>query len=109
MITANLAGTQSHLRPDRGARDSTSHSRLNLNLECDPEAGDKYKNGETKDTDSENAGRLQNLDHRYRFKKCIGDYKTWGYLACVALVIAATIILIILAAGGFLNTDGSKR
>ena len=110
MITANLAGTSgSHLRPDRN-RDSASHSRLNLNdVGLDPETGEKYQNGEAGDeTNSESAKRFQNMVHQYRIKRCLSDYKSWGYMACVGIVIVTAIILIILAASGHLNTDGSS-
>ena len=105
MITANLAGTSgSHLRPDRN-RDSASHSRLNLNdVGIDPETGEKYLNGEAGDgTDSETRKRF-----RYRIKRCLSDYKSWGYMACMGIVIVTAIILVILAASGLLNTDGTS-
>ena len=110
MITANLAGTSGgHLRPDR-ARDSASHSRLNLNdVGLDPETGEKYLNGEAMDeANTGTAKRVQNMVQPKRIKKCLNDYKSWGYMACVGIVIVTAIVLIILAASGLLNTDGNS-
>ncbi len=113
MITANLAGsTGSHLRTDRGH----SHSRQDLNEILENEAGlhaCQYVNGaddprteEEKRADAEaNAKRLQQIVDEYKRRKCLKDYKTWGYLACVGVVVVAAIILIVLAASGFLNLD----
>jgi hypothetical protein len=119
MITANVAGSSgSHLRTDRGARESRSHSRQNLNdiLESEVAAAEaslsKYKNGNRDmsdvrwtDIEAAEAKRLQELVDSYHRRRCLSDYKSWGPLVCVASVIIFAIVLVILAASGVLSTD----
>lgn len=115
MFTANLAGSaSSHLRPYDTKRDShSSHSRLNLHeidqIALDEDAKRRLygnhagmhntseTNCERLEVDPERMKAILNEKKREQFMR---DYKTWGYLACVALIVIAAIILIILAATG---------
>ena len=109
MITANLAGT-THLRADRHRDSSNSHSRLNL-ADLDSEIAtaeanlNKYQahqNGTEPDTEAQ---KLQGIIDEFRRKRCLRDYKNWGYLACVALVLIGTIVLIVLLATGIISLE----
>jgi hypothetical protein len=40
-----------------------------------------------------------------RLKTFLADYKTWGYMACVGLVVIGAIVIIILAAMGVISTS----
>ena len=121
MFTANIAGSSgSHLRTDHPHRDSNSHSRHNLH-EIDRasmteeekrilNANSHQRGGEGGDAvDGEpiDPERLQELINEHRRRRFMRDYKTWGYLACVAVVVIAAIVLIILAASGVISTDDS--
>ena len=120
MITANLAGT-THLRADRHRDSSNSHSRLNL-ADLDSEIAtaeanlNKYQahqNGQNGTEPDTEAQKLQGIIDEFRRKRCLRDYKNWGYLACVALVLIGTIVLIVLLATGIISleaeTSGSWR
>ena len=121
MFTANLAGSAggSHLRPDRdhgGHRDSNTHSRMNLHeidqLGSDEEAIKRLQAAHNKDGNNErlevDPERMQSLLNEYRRKRCQGDYKSWAYMGCVGLVVLAAIVLVILAASGYLNVDSNS-
>jgi hypothetical protein len=38
-------------------------------------------------------------------KHFLEDYKTWGYMTCVGLVVVGAIVIIILAASGVISTS----
>ena len=117
MITANLAGT-THLRTDRHRDSSNSHSRLNLNdLDSEIAAAEanlskhittqqhQIQNGSDSCFPDTEAQKLQGMIDEYRRKRCLRDYKSWGYLACVGFVIIGTIVLIVLLATGIISLD----
>lgn len=104
MITANLAGTTSHLRCER-EKYMQSHSRLNLNEDNSDSAskhqvditGDWNPNETTSDQDAEKLSVIC-------MKRC-SHYKTWLTLGCMGLVLGGTIILIILLGMGVISTN----
>ena len=50
----------------------------------------------------------QSLLNEYRRNRCKGDYKSWAYMTCVGLVVVAAIVLVIMAASGYLNIDSGS-
>ncbi len=118
MITANLAGsTGSHLRAERGHRDSGSHSRLEtdsrFNLseasECEADGGYGHHHQHYHHRESEvEVGSRGEDASASKCSRILRSYKTWGSLACVGLVLVISIVLIILAASGVLSTDSES-
>ncbi len=113
MISANIAAS-SHLKR---RRDSDSDSSGDLE-----EIERKYpsENGNAEGQDNldcltqeeraareEEARRIRQLIIEHRRKKCLKDYKTWGYLVCVAVIVIGAIVLIVLAGAGVISTDSS--
>ena len=104
MITANLAGTQSHLGV-RGEREKYSHSRLNLNEDNSDSAskqnqedlGDWNPNDTNSDKDAEKLTEIC-------AKKC-SHYKAWLIFGCCSLVVIGAIVLIVLLGAGVISTN----
>jgi hypothetical protein len=55
-----------------------------------------------------NPDRVQRWLREYRLKRCLGDYKTWGYMVCIGVVVVGGIVLIILAAMGVISTNSDR-
>ena len=103
MITANLAGTQTHLRCER-EKYTQSHSRLNLN-EDNSDSVSRINQGITdwnpnETTSDQDAEKLSVIC----MKRC-SRYKQWLTLGCMGLVLGATVILIILLGMGVISTN----
>ena len=102
MITANLAGTQTHLRCER---EKYSHSRLNLNEDNSDSAskqnqedlGDWNPNDTNSDKDAEKLTEIC-------AKKC-SHYKAWLIFGCCSLVVIGAIVLIVLLGAGVISTN----
>ena len=121
MITANIAGSASgHVRhSDRQNRSdsdcsysSTDLEDIERKIECKETAD--FQNGGTEYTEEERlaleeeARRIRQLIIEHRRKKFCKDYKTWGYLLCVASVVIGAIVLIVLAGMGLINTTARR-
>lgn len=121
MITANVAGSSGHVRRDRRDSDSSSISSADLeeierkcndsrrqhNGQGGANSADEYTDEQRQALEDE-AKRLRQLISEHRRKKFFKDYKTWGYLLCVATVVIGAIVLIILLGTGVISTDTSS-
>ena len=121
MITANVAGSSgsSALR-DRCAdrRKSSSPNSLSssdlheMEAELNEHANKKHdddgcdtRTDEERKADEEKVNQLRKMISERRRKRFCRDYKNIAYLACVASVILAAIVLIVLAATGVISAN----
>ena len=105
MITANLAGTTSHLRAER-EKYTQSHSRLNLNEDNSDSVSRLNQEINTTDWNPNETSSEQDAEKLSDvcMKRC-SHYKAWLTLGCMGLVLAATVILIILLGMGVISTN----
>ena len=55
--------------------------------------------------DGRGGGDPEDCRRGRRMKHFLEDYKTWGYMTCVGLVVVGAIVIIILAASGVISTS----
>lgn len=123
MITANVAGSSgSHVRRDRRDSGSSISSADLEEIERKCNDSRRHQNGqgangsgqvedytdEQRQALEEEAKRIRQLILEHRRKKFLKDYKTWGYLLCVATVVIGAIVIIILLGAGVISTDTSS-